>query len=270
MKSTRFLIPVLALLLLIGCSKTPSGIIGKEKMARIIADLSIAEAIIETDSRSFPDDSSKIVLKQSIFAKNRVTPEQVDTSLRWYGRNMDILVEVYDRAIEMTEADMKKNALNSTPSISTAPRSIYATEGDSVNLWSGPAAQLFAAIMPANIITFSVSSDRNWEKGDIFVVSAKALGAVEPVQFVLTAEYQDGSREYVANTVTGSKWNHLKLPMDPEKAATSVHGYILYTPRADEVVALDSISLVKTRHLTGAPTPRHRVKSFATDYEHLH
>lgn len=252
------------------CSKTPSGVIGKEKMARIIADLSIAEAVVESDYKAFPTDSDKLALKQSIYLRNKVTPEQVDTSLRWYGRNMDILVEVYERAIEMTEHDLRDAALSAASTPSTKSTSIYATEGDSVDLWTSQPNRVFAANMPTDISTFHIISDRNWQDGDIFTLSARATGPKSPVRLAIIAEYQDGTREYATSGLSAPGWHRLKIALNPEKKASMVYGYILYTPSGDEVVALDSISLVRTRVSPAAESIRRNVKSFASDYEHLH
>ena len=49
-------------LIAVSCSKIPSGILGKEKMARIIADLSIAEAVVESEYRTYSEDSAKLAL----------------------------------------------------------------------------------------------------------------------------------------------------------------------------------------------------------------
>ena len=257
-------------LIAVSCSKIPSGILGKEKMARIIADLSIAEAVVESEYRTYSEDSTKLALKQSVFAKNHVTPEQVDTSLKWYGRNMDILVEVYDRAIEMTEEDLKQNAINASVSTPSKPASIYATEGDSVDLWTAPHNRIFAANMPANISTFYAVNDRNWQSGDIFTLAGKTPGALMPVLFAITVEYRDGTREYVTSAASGNGWERLRLALNPDKLASMVYGYIMYTPQSDEVVALDSISLIRTRAGSGSEMLRRNVKSFASDYEHHH
>lgn len=259
-----------AALILLSCSKVPSGVIGKEKMARIIADLSLAEAVVESDYRAFPTDSAKLLLKQSVFAKNRVTPEQVDSSLKWYGRNMDILVEVYDRAIEMTEEDLKLNALNSTTASPSKPSSIYATEGDSVDLWTAPHNRIFSANMPANISTFYTVTDRNWENGDIFTLAGKTHGAIMPLRFAITVEYKDGTREYVTSSPSGDGWQKLQLALDPDKSASMVYGYIMYSPQDKEIVALDSISLVRTRAGSQSGAIRNNVRTFASDYEHQH
>ena len=255
---------------LTACSKTPSGVIGKEKMARIIADLSIAEAVVETDYRNFTSDTARLILKQSVLAKNKVTPQQMDSSLRWYGRNMDLLVEVYDRAIEMTQEDLKRNAIDASVPTHKQPSSIYATEGDSVDLWNARPNRLFAANMPTNLSTFHLTTDRNWQSGDIFTLSGKVIGAVNPLHFSITAEYQDGSREYISSSAYGSIWLRLKLPLNPDKTASTVYGYILYTPQGGEVVALDSISLVRTRQNPQAESLRKSVNTFAKDYDHRH
>lgn len=122
--------------------------------------------------------------------------------------------------------------------------------------------------MPTDISTFHLISDRNWQNGDIFTLSARATEPKNPVRFAITAEYQDGTREYVTSGSPSSGWHRLKIALNPDKKASMIYGYILYTPAEDEVVALDSISLVRTRISPAAEGIRRNIKSFASDYEH--
>lgn len=242
---------ILALVILsaIVWSCSSGGVIGKEKMARILADLSIADGVVETDRHSYLTDSSKIVLRESIYAKHGVTTEQVDSSLKWYGYHMDKYVEVYDLAIGMVEKDIQTTTANAgTMRESNRSTSIYATEGDSVDLWPGQRLRLFTANMPGDFATFHLVSDRNWENGDVYTISARLSGSTStPLRMAITAEYPDGSRDYVVGDAAGEGWQHVDLPLDPERKASIVFGYITAAPRGKEVLIADSISLVRRR-----------------------
>ena len=74
---------------LLACDKTPGGVMSKNKMADLIVDLQLAESYIESHAQEFPNDSSRMVIKQSIFKKHGITQEDYDSSLVWYAHNME-------------------------------------------------------------------------------------------------------------------------------------------------------------------------------------
>ena len=84
-----------------GCKKTPDWIIQPEEMAQLMADVHTAEAVVDYNYSSFPTDSTKQALKQSVFAAHGVSSEQVDTSLVWYGNNIEQYIKVYDRTLDI-------------------------------------------------------------------------------------------------------------------------------------------------------------------------
>lgn len=231
------------------CSSSPRGIIGKEKMARILADLSIAEGIVEADRHTYSTDSARILLRQSIYARNGVTTEMVDSSMKWYGYHMDKYVEVYDLAIELVEKDIQTTTASAGATRqSSGTTSIYATEGDSVDVWQGQKLRVFAANMPSDFTTFYLVNDRNWENGDVYTLSARISGMGDsPLRMSIAAEYPDGSRDYVTSDTKSNGWQHLDLPLKSDKKASLVFGYIHSAPAGKDVVIADSISLIRRR-----------------------
>ena len=67
-------------------------------MADLIVDLQLAEAYIESHTADFEDDSSKLVIKQSIFKKHGITQQDYDSSLVWYAHNMEDYNKAFDKA----------------------------------------------------------------------------------------------------------------------------------------------------------------------------
>ena len=246
---------------LANCSGTPSGVIGKEKMAQIIADLNVADALTETDTRTYATESSRMALKQAIYDKHRVTPEEMDSSLRYYGYNMAKYLEIHERAIAIVErriADATSRA--ATTRQEQAPTSIYATEGDSIDLWRGPRLRHFAQNIPSNIIVFSLPTDRNWQSGDLYTLTLRAnTASTVPLSLALTAEYSDGSSDYTTAIYTASGRHTLNLPLDPTRSAHTVHGYILAQPAPGTNLIADSITLVRRRAAAATPAMRSTV-----------
>lgn len=250
------------LLCLTGCSQRPKGVLNREDMAQLLADIHIGESVVENNFRHYGTDSARSVLRQSIYAKHGVTAEQVDSSLMWYGRNMDQYIEVYDRVTEILNNKIVAAQGQAGSSTSDLSGQTFSFEGDSVDVWSDIRYRRLGMNMPSNYIYFSLPSDRNWEKGDAYELRSKLLGGKGMAEAVITAEYHDGTREYVSTRMGGEGWNSLKIVLDSARMPFNVAGYIYYEPKAGETAFIDSISLTRTRWGAHQREARSRVKSF--------
>lgn len=98
----RLLIIVALVLMFASCDRTPDHVIKQKEMAALLADIHKGEGVIDLQSSHYRNDSAKKVLKQSIFISHGVTQEDFDTSLVWYGHNMDSYKDVYEMGHQAT------------------------------------------------------------------------------------------------------------------------------------------------------------------------
>ncbi|MCM1111328.1 MAG: DUF4296 domain-containing protein [Clostridium sp.] len=236
------------------CSGVPSGVIPPKKMARLMADIHLAEAVVEQRRSDFPNDSVKQVFKESVYRKHSVTSAEVDSSFLWYGRNLEKYVEVYTMTAEIlqTELDRSKELAANDGRILEV-RSFQA-EGDSVDIWSGIRSRAFAPNMSTDRITYEVRSDHNWEEGDIYTLRFKTLNTSRPVLASVSADYPDGTTRYATLTTREDGWQQLTLCLDTDKKASSVYASISAPADDTTIVSLDpvpvlidSLSLVRQR-----------------------
>lgn len=243
--------------MLTGCSTVPSGVLDKEDMATLLADIYVGESVVDNDSKVYSSDSMKRALRQSVYAHNGVTVEEVDSSLKWYGRHMDKYTEVYERTIEILEKRLEK--ANSVIDNQASTPTAVALDGDSVDVWPTARYFRFAPNMPADIVAFSLTSDRFWERGDVYTLRAKVVNGIQPTILRLAVDYYDGTTEYVSNSRSGQGWRELSLVLDSAKVASNVYGTIAYPASssvaggAAEAVLLDSLTLYRSRW-GGAPS----------------
>lgn len=235
----------IVLLVFAACSKQPSYVIPEGKMAEIMADIHTGEAIVEANGASYRTDSTKEALMQSICERHGVTVADLDTSLYWYGNNLPEYIKVYDRTIELLQsriADAEKTGAKGTnqPTRETP-------EGDSVNIWRGRSLRRNSIGNPSDFISFSYSSERNWERGDRYTLSVRPVNPHSPVFMTLAVSYNDGTAEYVTLNQGSEGRKLLTLVLDSTKVATNLFGSIHYAPAEGEISYLDSISLVRTR-----------------------
>lgn len=241
----KILYIVVALIVLAACDRTPDYVIPEERMASLMADIYLGDAVVENESKSFGNDSLRKVLKQSIYAKHGVTREDVDTSLYWYGHNIQAYMEMCKRTEEILQARIDE-AERAGGKSEKAPRRT-SLDGDSVNVWTGVRTRRNSRELVSDFIAFNLSTDKNWERGDRYTLSVKGLNTHRPVTLNMAVEYNDGTTEYRWFTGPAEGMNRLLLVLDSAKVASTLYGTIHYAPDADEVSYLDSIMLVRTR-----------------------
>jgi len=243
-----YVLPCLLILAIISvaCSDRPDNVLDRESMARLLADFHKGEGVIQSNQRYFPTDSSKRAFRQSIYVKHGVTSDQVYASLDWYGYHVEEFDEVYNRTIEILGEELTEAQRNIGSASELALNSHVSMEGDSVDVWPSIRYRRLAANMPGDYLKFDLSSDRFWDRADVYTLRAKLSGVKAPVDYVLAVDYFDGSSEYVAKKIPGAGWHEVAIALDSAKVARQVYGYINYVPK-NEVAFIDSISLIRTR-----------------------
>lgn len=242
----RVLLSALIVLTAMACTGVPESVIQPHEMAELLADIHTGEAVVETNSASFHTDSAKYRLKLAIFERHGVTPEMVDSSLRWYGYHMDKYVEVYDEVAGILEERLLL-AEDRAGDAAQVPEHSMAMEGDSVDVWMGIRSRRFSTEMPSQIMTFNLTSDPNWERGDIYTFRGKMLQNDTRAMLALAMDYSDGTVEYVTKPLIGDGWHEVRIAADSTKMLREVYGSFAYVPTPGHVTFVDSISLTRTR-----------------------
>lgn len=243
-KAIELIVIMVVALMAAACNGTPSGVLKPDKMRRLLVDLHKGDAVVESNRALYNDDSLRRVFKQSVLQKHGVTPEELDSSMMWYGNHLDKYIEIYDGVIADLEeqvADAQKLGIKQTE-----PARMV-VDGDSVNIWPGIIGRRFAPAMASDYITFALTSDRNWERGDSYLLRLKSIANNRPVDINIAADYTDGTTEYISRSLSGEGWKDLRLSLDSTKVAVNIYGAIHYAPAPGEVAYIDSISLVRTR-----------------------
>lgn len=228
--------------IIISCSKTPEYVISHEKMVDLLVDMHIGESVVDVNRRDYRNDSLKKVLKQSILAKHNITQEQLDTSLVWYGHNLEEYLNVYDDVIARIEEDVKKAEENDISSEELA----ITVAGDSVDVWNGLRFRVFNDKSPIQYLSFVLKHDENTEIGDEYLWEFKLHNNRSAISWTIAADYNDGSTDYT-NGISSNGWNHMHLNTDSVKMISRVYGIVRVAPIDKEIVYIDSISLLRTR-----------------------
>ena len=103
--------------------------------------------------------------------------------------------------------------------------------------------------MPSQYITFNLTADRNWQRGDFFTWNARL--AVPPVSatWSMTAEYSDGTIETVIASLDVTELNRQSITFftDTTRTAVALSGWLYLGVEGRRPVVVDSLSLTRSR-----------------------
>jgi hypothetical protein len=250
---------LLVAVLLASCNKAPDGVISEGTMTQLIIDLNKAEYYVQSHSNEFPDDSTRMALKQSIFAKHGVDQELYDHSLEWYGMNMDVYIEVCDRAFKQLEDEKKSLAKRMEqepmPSRTDGPMRMgmptYASRGDTADVWTGRRSWMLTAGMQHGALRWEQQPDEEHQPGDKYMLRVKVQSNSHGMTATMLADYSDGTTSSITHPLSTNNWNVMTLQTDSTRQLRRVYGYLNYKMQPQTVAMIDSVSLVRT-HLDRA------------------
>ena len=219
---------------LLSCGRTPHGVMSVNEMADLIVDLQIAEAYIDSHIGEYTSDSSKLVLKQSVFKKHGITQEDYDSSLVWYSHNMEDYIKAHDKAIgklkerydkldkngKMVDREMAIRERRETPE--AIPQSIHSSrgkqlgrpntdsKGDTIDLWQGNRSYVLTQGAKRGFITFSVQPDAQYKPGDRY------------------------------------GWVAIDVQSDSTRRVRRIYGYVSYDIKRGQTAIVDSLMLLRS------------------------
>ena len=160
---------LLAAVMLAACSKVPDEILSEKEMQRVLADMLIAEAMINMDNDTYRSDTARLALYEGVFRKHGITQALYDSSLMWYGRNLDIYMKVYDRVLD--DINRSINDLGDVQA-DAAP----VANQDSVNIWP---RRSFLSLSPRSVfngVVFDIKPRTMYSSGSSFVLGLRTWG----------------------------------------------------------------------------------------------
>lgn len=233
---TRILSIFLLVLLLACCSRRPKDIIPEKKMVSIMADLQIAEAY-QQNSRSLADGigNSYGEIGRRILAYYGVSEVEMDSTLSWYGRNMDEYSKLYKK--------VDKELVRRQTAFAKAAGESVDEDGPSADLW--PYGR-HMVISPGNIADGLVVSIPATEvaPGDRLTWKMRASGSVGARDMLLGVDYEDGSSSIIRQSERGDKWGEISLQTDSILTVERIFGVMRYESNGGGVLYLDSIQLL--------------------------
>ena len=271
--STLILPLTLLFPLLLSCGRTPGGVLSVNEMADLIADLQLADAYIETHIADFDSDSSKMVIKQSIFKKHGITQQEYDSSLVWYAHNMEDYTKAYDKAVgklknrydkldksgnggigepgEMMAGPAGEPTHDAAPQLGPRGKQLKRhlntdVNNDSADLWQGRRDYILAQGARRGFITFDIQPDANNQPGDRYQLAYKLLRGGNEFKVSLNVDYTDGATSQITRGTNSDGWVTVDVQSDSARHVRRIYGYVSYDIKRGHTAFVDSLSLMRT------------------------
>lgn len=215
-------------LILSSCSGRPKGVVSDEKMVKIMADMDMADAYLQTNRNSYSNPEIREQLMNDILRRNKISRADFDSTMSWYGRHMDVYDELFKKVDrELARREKSMSGKEDTPS-------------NLNDIW--PYSR-FATLNPISSglgMVFNLPTDKV-EKGEKIVWKFRSSNNITGM-VLLGVKYNDGSYSYTNQTL-GQRTMELSLQTDSSLTVKEVYGNI--RPSDSYIrVSLDSISLV--------------------------
>lgn len=238
MRSLFFSI-LLTALICAACNSRPDKVLSPSEMADVLIDVYKGEAMTDLSFGKFRADSSRAKMRESIYEKYGVTQEIMDSSLSYYGMHISEYVEIHDDIINRLDKESRQ--------LGRSGRGNLNVGGDSVNVWGESSRYVLAGRSADKMLTFSIPSDENWEPGDNYTWQFKVFNKIGKAETGVYIDYDDGSTDISNGAADRDGWNRITVSLDTARVPVAIYGYAKFNVADDNVVFIDSLSLVRKR-----------------------
>lgn len=227
----------------IGCDKRPDMILSEREMTALLVDIHRSEAYLTAGSAIFLSDSAKKVLRQSILKKHGVTQAEFDSSLNWYGRNIDEYVKLYANVEKQLDIKLKSAYKRAETSGEIASNDL----DDSQNLWHGTPISRISKNEDLHLISFQLRpNEDNITSGDRFNWQFRKANDRTEVSMFMAVDYENGTTSYITRSFAQNTPNcKMTLQTDSTLDIKRIYGYARFYPDKGEVIFIDSIRIEK-------------------------
>ncbi len=217
------------IMILNNCSKLPKEVLNENQTVELLSDLQIAASYSDQHSSSIRD-SARIRLAWGILKQHNVSQVEFDSTLAWYGRNVDeyekvlekVKVSIENKKKQIIVDQEKENKRSNNDLWITSPNIVLSSIGN-------------------EILTFNINNPEI-EKGDNITWSLR-MQQTPQYYLLLGVEYNDGHIRYITNTNSSRSKLELSLQTDTASVPIRLFGQIVISDNSVFPIYIDSISL---------------------------
>ncbi|MDR1116313.1 MAG: DUF4296 domain-containing protein [Tannerella sp.] len=236
------------------CSKVPDHIISEKKMRAMLYDMQIAEAMVETNYETYKTGDERQTVYDGVFSKHHITQAEYDSSLVWYGENMELYMRIYKLVLK----DINDN-IASMGDIKPNPLSGDVSAKDSIDVWIYNRNFTFKPERVFNALTFDIAPQKPYSSGSSYVFSLSVWGVSPNLKhrpkIRINAVHADTIIS-VNKDITGDGYYEAILKTVATKQVKRVYGHIVIND-SDALyhrIYIDDIRLMKYNYGSKALT----------------
>lgn len=231
------------------CSESvPKGVMPRDKMVDVLYDFHLAQSLEQ------PHLGPKIdidAVMSAFYEKHNITKEDLDSSLSWYSKNMDLLADIYKELGQRYEAAEKQVGSPVRESSS------YNVSGDTLDIWNQSRLRFLTKSKFNNHFDFSIPADTTFYIHDLFQLmfdlhfmdtpqNSQTPTSVESgVAVGLVVHYDNDSISSTMRTIYSPMHSSLILKADSALKIKSVSGFFSLPSKRASSVIIDGISLLR-------------------------
>lgn len=210
------------------CGNRPSNVLKEKEMVSLMVDMELAEAYSNTQNHI--QNSEKTEMGKRVMELHGVSEETLDTTLAWYGRNMDEYSQLFEKVDKELEKRRKK--------YTELPGELL-KEGD--DLWIFSPHLTISPLSGEDALNFSIPNPEI-EKGEILHLSFFLPNSTN-IKGTFGVEYKDGSGEASVSNSNNKHNIKIELQTDTAKEVSRIFGSMHVKDLKALPLYIDSISL---------------------------
>jgi hypothetical protein len=208
-------------------------------------DIQLSEALIEIDFETYKSGDARLSLYSSVFAKHGVTQAQYDSSLVWYGKNLDLYMQIYKLVLKDVNA-----SIANLGDIKPNPLSGDVSSRDSVDVWIFPRSLSFSPAQRVNLMTFDIEPKVAYSSGSSYVLSVRVWGTDEKMKHypkIALRAVQPDTIVVVNKEITADGYYEILMQTAKIKQVKRVYGYMMLNSEEKSYsrIYIDDIRLMK-------------------------
>lgn len=211
LRSALILPVILFMMLVCSCDRRPDGVLSEGEMVDLLTDMTLAETFEQSaPARELPD-SVRHRLGEGVMRQHGVTREEFDSTVSWYGRNLDLYQKLYAKVDKRLTARIRKESGGNI-------------DLNADDIWRLSRHYMFVAQGDGRVLLFENTSDMI--KGGETLEWTMVFNASPHVSLLLGVDYQDGTSAMIERTYRGDRKLKLILQTDSSRQVKRVFGTV--------------------------------------------
>lgn len=169
MRISRFIPFIMLLALCFSCKpQVPDEYLQPDEFEDVLYDYHLADAMADNGDNADNESYDVVLYRQAVLRKYGITQAEFDSSLVYYMRHADRLHKIYENLSKRFEDDAM--ALGASANDIRQFGDMKSVR-DTSNLWRGVPSAMFLPKAPYNVMTFDITADSTYQKGDKLIFS---------------------------------------------------------------------------------------------------